>query len=1532
MSSFGFGGTNFHAVARGVRALGRRASRQTVPRESNRARGAERTFGERAGCPHQGDPRASAGPGGLDPGGPNRDGPDLGGPNLGNWALARESQQAFRATDVVRLAVVAADRAELATKLGAALAALENGQTSVSAPGIQLGSGPPVTGEVAFLFPGQGSQYLGMGCDLAVAAAVAKRVWEEAPPFDDRALHDVAFPPDPLNDAARLAQEARLTRTEWAQPAIGAASLAMLDVLRALRLQPSCVAGHSFGELIALHAAGALRREDVLRLARHRGEVMRDAAARAPGAMLAVHLPGEQVRAALAGGGIEAVVANENGPSDVVVSGSLDAIGQAEAALAGARMKRLAVSAAFHSPAVAPAVPDLRTFLDGLEIQPPSIDVYGNADARPYPPSPEAIRDTLAQQLARPVRFAETIEAMFARGVRVFVEVGPGSVLTDLIGRVLDGRPHLAVATDRRTLHGMTALQSALGQLAVAGVAVSFDGLWDEAPIVARSRRRSSAAAVLITGTNVGKPYPPSGEETTPAPAAARSENSSRPHFPFPETTTAPAPDAPPTAVQPLAPAGPGAGAVDPALIAAFQDAQRQAAETHAAFQRALADSHAAFLRTAESSMQALAALATGLPAPLASAPGPSPMPPVRMPPAAGPDPDATIGPLAASLPTAPKAAGDAPMPASAPANASRAPVETSAPALDLGAVLLSVIAEKTGYQESLLGLDMDLEADLGVDSIKRVEILVAMQDRVPGLLEVALNEIASLRTIGEVVTHLTQWTPDGEPEPAGATADDPAPQPSPSVSEPAADGGAAFTRYAVRAEPEPPVGLTLASLAAGGRLVVTSEGGGIAEALVASLAQRRVRADVVTDVPADADGVIFLGGLRRVTSEVEAIAVNREAFRAARTMAPRLGASAGVFVTVQDTGGDFGLSGRDAIACWLGGVAGLVRTLRHEWPDASLKAIDCARGAASPEAAARAIADELFHGGSTLEVALQANGTRRVRRLVASPLDGERVLPREHAVVVATGGGRGVTAAALGELARARRCRFVLIGRTTLVDEPEGGAGARTEAALRRLVATAARASGEQVAAAEIGRRAAAILASRENPRDHRGARGLGLRGPVLRRRRAQSRGPRGHPGRGPGRGGPITGLVHGAGVIADTRLEHKTDEQFDCVFDTKVVGLLHLLAATRTDPLEIMRLFSSSTAHVGNAGQSDYGMANEVLNLVAAAERAHRNGSCVVRSIGWGPWQGGMVTESVAQRFAARGVDLLPIGTGARAFLSEVAAPSAEPVVMVAAPARNGASRRRVSVDIPVNGDSHAYLRDHAIAATPIVPVAMAVEWLLRAVRDSHRGRLVAGLRDVRVCRSARLAELEQGERLVARCEVDEAETRCQLLLPRQSALPCFTAVADLGEPGAAAWLTPADEDEEPVPYDGVELFHGPTFQALRSRGRISAEGVTATLDGLGERGWPNEPWGSDPLACDAALQLAVLWAGRCLGGITLPMAVSAVRVHRPGPAAGPIRARLIGGAVATGSARCDVILADADGHVITELLGVENVLRPS
>ncbi len=1447
-------------------------------------------------------------------------------------ALARATQLAFAPKLPARVGVVADSFEDLKSKLSSVAAALLAEKTALTAPGVYLQIGSPIAGEVAFLFPGQGSQYTGMGADLALGFEAARQVWDGAPRFDEVGLHELTFPRPVWSHEARAALETKLTATEWAQPAIGAASLATLAVLRMVGLHAACTAGHSFGELTALSAAGAISSDDLLLLARTRGELMRDAARTSPGAMLSVRKHPDEVQALLKEHAKSAVIANHNGPQDVVVSGAREVIAAFEEILKAAEVqtRRLPVSAAFHSPAVAPAVPALSAFLDSIAVRAPKLPVYGNGDAAPYSVEPQTIRQQLAQQLAQPVRFAQIIEAMYARGVRVFVEVGPSSVLTDMVGRILHEQPHLAVETDRRNRHGMTSLMLAFARLSAAGVKLDFTSLWEPEPTTAATKK-GPGMQVKLCGTNYGKPYPP------PSSAPAQSSDAET-AAPVVATSAAPKEEvaaaagvalaSPPVAVPVSLPPHKAAAEPHPAWAAAFQEVQRQTAEAHAAFQRALADSHTAFLNTAAASLQALSALCHGGAA--------APVQPAQ------PLPQPVSAPVVAPQFRPPPVAAAPAVPVlHSPPVAAPSKVAVLAE-LDLRALFISIVAEKTGYAESLLGLEMDLEADLGIDSIKRVEILAAMRDRVPALPDVNPTEIASLRTLGAVDEFLRRSLEAASVVTAKSAASTPPPArvvaaATVTVTATATGPGPAIERYAVRMSAAPASGLGISSLFAGGKLVVTDEGGGVAAALAQELAARGIAAEVVCAVPPDADAVIFLGGLRAVESRSAALAVNREAFQAARTVAPRFAAGEHLFVTVQDTGGDFGLSGSAPDRAWLGGLTGLARTLRSEWPQAAIKAIDCARGGRSPAALAVVIADELCQGGGAFDVGIDRNGRRAVPRLVASALPAEPALPlAADSVVVATGGARGVTAAALVALAESARPRIALLGRTPLFDEPASCRAADDEASVRRALVAEAQAQGRAVVPAEITSAAATVLASREIRATLSALRAAGSEaqyfavdvrnsttlGQVLSEVRA--------------RWGAITALVHGAGVLADKRVIDKTDEQYERVFSTKVDGLCALLDATAADPLRFICLFSSSVAFAGNAGQADYAMANEVLNQVAAAEQARRGNRCVVRALGWGPWRGGMVTSSLERHFEQRGISLISLADGARTFVGETSAAASDAVVLLGS-LPTAESAASLTLELHLNAQSHPQLLDHAVAGQPVVPMAMVIDWFWRALRAAHPDRAVAVLRALKVRRGLRLERFARGERLQVRVHAPsgfEPKAVCTIELLSAAGVVHYTATAELGDAKAAS-VAPApptalDAFLGPI-YDGHILFHGPRFQMLRAVEGCSKAGAVATLRGVEELGWPADAWQVDPAVLDGANQLTGLCGAQVLGGATLPMAIAEVTVHKPGPLGGPLKATAWVRSVHTAKIICDVVITDFADRILVEVRGIETILRP-
>ncbi len=266
--------------------------------------------------------------------------------------------------------------------------------------------------------------------------------------------------------------------TDVAQPAVGAACLAMLRLLRKLGCEPDVLGGHSYGELVALHAAGVLSASALAELSQARGRFMREAGRGAAGRMAALLAgPDDVERLSREVPGVQ--IANWNGPRQTVVAGPSAAVKRALdlAAARGIKGRILPVSSAFHTPMVAAAREPLARLAHELFAQSPRRPVYSNLDAAPHPADPGAIAARLGDHLAGPVRFADMIEAMHRDGARVFVEVGPGSILTPLIDAILKDRAHFAVACDAPGSSGVAGWLRAIARLVAVGLPLDLEPL-----------------------------------------------------------------------------------------------------------------------------------------------------------------------------------------------------------------------------------------------------------------------------------------------------------------------------------------------------------------------------------------------------------------------------------------------------------------------------------------------------------------------------------------------------------------------------------------------------------------------------------------------------------------------------------------------------------------------------------------------------------------------------------------------------------------------------------------------------------------------------------------------------------------------------------------------------------------------------------------------------------------------------------------------------------------------------------------------
>ena len=833
--------------------------------------------------------------------------------------------------------------------------------------------------------------------------------------------------------------------------------------------------------------------------------------------------------------------------------------------------------------------------------------------------------------------------------------------------------------------------------------------------------------------------------------------------------------------------------------------------------------------------------------------------------------------------------------------------------------MVLTIVSEKTGYPADMLGLGMEMESELGIDSIKQVEILAALQTHFPGAPEVPASELARLRTLQDVVDSIAGLGSDDSPGDAagvdhsaasgsgasGSGSSDSAVPGSAASGQPSA--GLVSTEATLTEMP--PSGLTMAGLR-DGEVIITREDPAFADDLERVMTVHGIKARTVDDVPAEAAAVISLAALGPASTPQDCVDMHVRAFHAARSVAKSSSRSR-LLVTVQSTGARF--AGADVPV----GVASLVKTAAWEWPNASVRAIDL------ETLDATRLTQELLAGGSGIEVALRNDGTRLVVADTAvSDRPAETISVAPGGVVIVTGGARGVTAGSALALAARHGLRLALLGRTPLraatPDEPTG----TTTAEIATALVAAAKARGESITLPQARAAAGSLLAQREVRATLAAAEQQGIAaryfpadindGTALRGVLAEVR----------QNLGPIVGVVHGAGVLADKRLDDLDDEQFVTVFSTKVVGAEALLDATSSDDLRFISLFSSIAARAGNPGQAAYAAANAVLESIAARESARRGGDCVVRAFGWGPWDGGMVDETLKSRFAEAGVGVIGLDEGARFFAEHALDRSGSTAIVVAAPAEHRLRAARLEWD--VSTESLPVLADHQVRGRVVVPVVIVLDAMLRAVRPLVPTATV--VRDFQVLSGVVFAECDKQSLTI---DLEPAGSSYIVSVEDWEGRKRYRAVVDTEPVPSAAGLVPQISGSAwPMSVDDAyagPLFHGRSFAAIEALDVLGSAGCTARLRSLRELGWPDDAWAIDPVSVDGGLQLAILWANANGLPLVLPQRIGRVVLHRPfGDDA--LRCRLAAHPVSDKRVDYDIAFETADGTLVAELAGVE------
>ncbi len=641
--------------------------------------------------------------------------------------------------------------------------------------------------------------------------------------------------------------------------------------------------------------------------------------------------------------------------------------------------------------------------------------------------------------------------------------------------------------------------------------------------------------------------------------------------------------------------------------------------------------------------------------------------------------------------------------------------------------------------------------------------------------------------------------------------------------------------------------------------------------------------------------GLIITAPLTEMTDQF-----HEDAFLLLKNAAPYLrqaGAAGGaIFVTISRLDGVFGCAIDSQLLNPLsGGLAGLAKTAAREWPEVSCKAIDLGNFS-EPGTMAATVAAELFKSGP-VEVGLTPGGRITLGLAdIGHPVTISEPPINPGEVVIITGGGRGVTAAAAIALTKAYRPLLVLLGRSPVpVDEPDCLCQLQDEAQIKRAIIEQA---GGKLHPRDIEARYQGIIAGRElratleriaaaggtacyRSVDIRDASAVKSLLDEIRHEH-----------------GPVRGIIHGAGVLADRLIAEKSREQFALVYSTKVGGLRSLLAASQEDELRVITLFSSTTGRYGRIGQVAYAVANEALNKLAQSE-ARRRPNCRVVSINWGPWDGGMVTPALKKVFAGEGVGLIDLAAGGEFLVREIAASQAPAEIVAIA-----GSTSSPAISIPASPsqplaeafaltltvDGYPFLRSHVLDGKAVLPMAVIVEWLAHGALHGNPGFRFHGFNDLRICKGvvfdqetpcslqvlAGRAEKRDSFYLVP-VELRSTDREGRTILHTRAEIVLASRLPEGIRSIIEIPVTPYATRNGEL-YDRERLFHGPALHGIEQVDGCSDKGIAAHVKSAPTPGsWIKQPlrsiWITDPLVIDSAFQLMILWSFERFGAGSLP-----------------------------------------------------------
>lgn len=1086
-------------------------------------------------------------------------------------------------TESVQIAIIAESIGDLKKKLVKAKTFISDGISIFT-----IEKPLSYNNKIAFLFSGQGAQRTGMLADIFMAFPHLQKYLS----MGEKWFRNI-YPGAVFSEEDRVEIERRITQTDIAQPALGIVEMALAELLNTFGIHADMAGGHSYGELAALSYSGAFSPSDLFTLSEKRGHSIIKAAGDNSGTMLVVAASYKEIEAQV--NNMEDVwIANMNSPAQTALSGTNDGIQKINKLLSddGYRTTKINVSRPFHSPIINKASDIFTKELEKIKIDKPSIPVWSNTTALPHENNIKSIKKTLAAHIINPVRFTEQIDSMYKSGARVFIEVGPGRIITSFVSKILKDKDVLALPTDVKGSHGIKTFLKALALLMEQGIAVKTEELFKGRNVKTLEFKDKKS----FTGTM----WKIDGFTSKPIVGKTPS-NLLKP------------------ITKPIKLSKTGTQSLGNITNANTRDTIMME-----------------YLNTIKNVMDTQKDI-------MVRYLGGDSLLPI---------PSTTKNPNDSEQTNHSDTAENSDVEITSKTE----PVSNKTNSIDFKQELLNLVSEKTGYPLDMLDLDLDLEADLSIDSIKRLEILgeltgnIDLPDNPDNNQETLLEKLSSIKTLQGIIDWFSNEKDSldskNSDESKDSKVDIDSDAPSIESTDKIIDNK--IYRYIINID-NIPIDKTEMPELNEKVFVISDLSNKIATDLKISL--EKYGANVInynkqTNLQ-EIDGFIYVSANTKNSSKNNSI---YDFFTQCKKLNSK---KLSWLCAITGLGGKFGFDGKENTGMKHSGVCGLVKSLAKEWKTTKLKVIDVSFKSPSHTIATQCI-EELFSKVEQIEVGYY-DEKRFIPQVIekALKINGKSNLSlTNNSIILITGGAKGISSQIAKNLASKYQCNLALLGRSKLLDKKETAefSEAKDSISLRKAIIQ----SGLNKKPAEIELYMRSILSDREIRKTLADIAECGGKAnyysidvqneiemkSFIKKMYLEH--------------GNIDGIIHSAGIIEDKYFRDKTRESFQRVYDTKVKGAYSILDNIDNN-LQFFVFFSSIAGVFGSKGQTDYAAANSVLDKIALKMNNTQKGRFL--SINWGPWDNaGMVTEELKNEFAKNGIGLIPLIEGADFLLSEL------------------------------------------------------------------------------------------------------------------------------------------------------------------------------------------------------------------------------------------------------------------------------------